>query len=35
MKIFKFLLIIFFCFSSFSLSSDEKNSELENKILKI
>ena len=34
MKIIKFLLIIFFYFSSFSSFSNEKNFELENKIFK-
>ena len=34
MKIIKFSLIIFFCFSSFSSFSSEKNSDLENKIFK-
>ena len=34
MKLIKFLLIIFFYFSSFSSFSNEKNFELENKIFK-
>ena len=34
MKIIKFLIIIFLCSFSFSSYSDEKNSELENKIFK-
>ena len=34
MKIIKFLLITFFYFSSFSSFSNEKNSDLENKIFK-
>ena len=34
MKIIKFLLITFFYFSSFSSFSNEKNSQLENKIFK-